>query len=120
MQKCPLANPSSARCLVCGEVSSKWEGFIPKARMLEISRPTWQRDGPSAPALKDNMGNKIKVADFTQPDGMLRGKNVMDIYTSFMAGLNGTHMPSYAKVVSPSEVWDLAYYVWRLRRGARP
>lgn len=74
-------------------------------------------DGPSAANLKDEWGHKIKVADFTRPDGMMRGENVADIYTSFMTGLNGTPMPSYANVVSPGEVWDLAYYVLWLKRG---
>lgn len=108
----PVPPPFSAKSLENGKI------LFQKLECWKCHGQLGKGDGPSAANLKDEWGQKIRVADFTRPDGMMRGENVVDIYTSFMTGLNGTPMPSYANVVSPGEVWDLAYYVFWLRRGS--
>ena len=70
-------------------------------------------DGPSADALKDDWGNGIVPYDFTK--GHVKcGSNGSDIYRVFIAGLNGTPMPSFADSMSPGEAWDLVHFIQSL------
>jgi mono/diheme cytochrome c family protein len=72
-----------------------------------------QGDGPSADDLKDDWGNGIVPYDFTA--GHLKcGNNGSDIYRVFVAGLNGTPMPSFADSISPAEAWDLVHFIQSL------
>ncbi len=83
-------------------------------------------DGPSATGLKDDWGNGIVPYDFTE--GHVKcGNNGSDIYRVFIAGLNGTPMPSFADAISPAEAWDLVHFIQSLSpdypknvTGARP
>jgi mono/diheme cytochrome c family protein len=70
-------------------------------------------DGPSAGDLKDDWGNEIRPHDLTDghPKG---GNNGSDIYRVFIAGLNGTPMPSFADAISPAEAWDLVHFIQSL------
>lgn len=83
-------------------------------------------DGPSAATLEpDVWGNPQKPFDFTK--GSLKGgPGVKDIYRTFMTGLNGTAMPSYADFfaeISPDsplkkdDIWHLISYVLSLRES---
>ena len=70
-------------------------------------------DGPSADDLKDEWGNEIVLYDFTK--GHVKcGNNGSDIYRVFIAGLNGTPMPSFADSISPAEAWDLVHFIQSL------
>ena len=70
-------------------------------------------DGPSADELKDDWGNGIVPYDFTK--GHVKcGSNGSDIYRVFIAGLNGTPMPSFADSMSPAEAWDLVHFIQSL------
>jgi len=85
-------------------------------------------DGPSAATLApDSWGNPQKPFDFTK--GALKsGAAPEDVYRTFMTGLNGTAMPSYADVfdapdgesIHPGDAWNLVSYILSLRRQARP
>jgi len=70
-------------------------------------------DGPSAPELKDEWGFPIRPADLTMPWRFRGGGTVADIRRTFMTGLTGTPMPSYAdSFENPEEdSWHLANYV---------
>ena len=82
-------------------------------------------DGPSASDLDpDIWGNPQKPFDFTQ--GRLRGgPDVTDIYRTFMTGIGGTAMPSYASIfeepdgeyIFENDAWHLVSFVLSLRRG---
>jgi cytochrome c oxidase cbb3-type subunit 2 len=82
-------------------------------------------DGPSSVDLDpDIWGNPQKPFDFTQ--GRLRGgPDVADIYRTFMTGIGGTAMPSYASIfdepddeyIFDGDAWNLVSYVLSLRRG---
>ncbi|MEW6268706.1 MAG: cytochrome c [Thermodesulfobacteriota bacterium] len=83
-------------------------------------------DGPSAATLAaDSWGNPQKPFDFTK--GALKsGAAPQDVYRTFMTGLNGTAMPSYADVfdnpdgesIRPGDAWNLVSYILSLRGTA--
>jgi len=80
-------------------------------------------DGPSAKTLApDVWGNKQKPFDFTK--GRLKsGPTPQDIYRTFMTGISGTAMPSYADIFSDpdgenikeGDAWNLVSYILSLR-----
>ena len=84
-------------------------------------------NGPSAATLEaDIWGNKQRPFDFTR--GQLRGgPTVNDIFRTFMTGVNGTAMPSYAEIfaepdgeyIKEGDAWNLVSYILSLRRPAR-
>lgn len=72
-------------------------------------------NGPSAPTLTDDWGHHIEPRDFTR--GPLKvGDAPEDLFRTFMTGLNGTPMPSFADSISPEDAWALVAYVRSLRR----
>jgi mono/diheme cytochrome c family protein len=72
-------------------------------------------NGSSAPTLVDDWGHPIRPHDFTE--GPLKvGDAPEDLYRTFMTGLNGTPMPSYAESLKPDEAWALVAYVRTLRK----
>ncbi|MBI4179962.1 c-type cytochrome [bacterium] len=67
-------------------------------------------DGPSAAALKDDLGFPIPPADFTL--GIFKGgDDPRDIYTRFTTGMLGTPMPSFGELLTDEERWNLTLYV---------
>jgi mono/diheme cytochrome c family protein len=97
--------------------------------MLECTTCHGERgrgDGPSAATLApDAWGHKQKPFDFTQ--GRLKsGAAPEDVYRTFMTGLNGTAMPSYADIfaapdgenIREGDAWNLVAYVLSLRPAA--
>jgi len=81
-------------------------------------------DGPSAATLSpDIWGNPQKPFNFTQ--GALKGGAApVDVYRTFMTGLNGTAMPSYGDVfaepdgeaIRDGDAWNLVSYILSLRQ----
>lgn len=70
-------------------------------------------DGPSAAGLTDDWGYPIRPNDFTR--GIYKGGGTeRDIYVRFVAGMDGTPMPSYAGTATPDEIWALVHYVTSL------
>jgi cytochrome c oxidase cbb3-type subunit 2 len=72
-------------------------------------------DGPSARTLVDSEGLPIVPFDFTRrsPKG---GTRPEDYYRTFMTGLNGTPMPSYAESIpEEQDRWDLVAFTMSLR-----
>lgn len=78
--------------------------------------PSGRGDGPSSDELVDNWGHPIVPADFTMPGGIKGGSTGRDIYRTFMTGMDGTPMPSYAGQLEPAQAWDLTHFVLWLRR----
>lgn len=84
---------------------------------------TGKGDGPSAATLDpDTWGNKQKPFDFTK--GRLKsGPIPKDVYRTFMTGVGGTAMPSYADIfgepdgenIKEGDAWNLVSYVLSLR-----
>ena len=83
-------------------------------------------DGPSAKTLApDVWGNPQKPFDFTK--GRLKsGPTPQDIYRTFMTGVGGTAMPSYADIfaqpdgenIFEGDAWNLVSYILSLRAPA--
>lgn len=70
-------------------------------------------DGPSADTLKDDLGRKIEARDFRL--GLFRrGADAAELYRTFLNGLPGTPMPSFAGNFTPEEGWDLSRFVLSL------
>jgi cytochrome c oxidase cbb3-type subunit 2 len=73
-------------------------------------------DGPSAKTAKNVDGTKSDVFDFTTGN-FKGGSRPVDVYRTFMTGLDGTPMPSYAdSLPTEPDRWALVYYVLSLRR----
>jgi mono/diheme cytochrome c family protein len=85
-------------------------------------------DGPSAKTLSpDVWGNPQKPFDFTK--GRLKsGPTPQDIYRTFMTGISGTAMPSFADIfeqpdgenIREGDAWNLVSYILSLRAPAAP
>ena len=73
-------------------------------------------DGTSAAGLVDDWGMKIRPANLTQGWAYRGGSDPHAVATRFLAGIDGTGMPSYAEAfASPEDVWHLSYYVASLQ-----
>jgi hypothetical protein len=71
-------------------------------------------DGPSAAALEDWRGRPLPPPDFaTRP--FKRGQSADDVYLTLATGLDGTAMPAYGEVATPTELRDLAAWVLSLK-----
>lgn len=73
-------------------------------------------DGPSAPTLHNRDGSRADVFDFTY--GRYKGGTTPEaVYRTFMTGLDGTPMPSYADTLTnEDDRWALVYYCLSLSR----
>jgi cytochrome c oxidase cbb3-type subunit 2 len=73
-------------------------------------------DGPSAATTRGNLGEVVLPADYTK--GFKGGSDPKDIVRTFMTGLHGTPMPSFARnFATPEAPWHLAHYVLRQARA---
>jgi len=79
--------------------------------------PTGHGDGPASHTTHNQDGTRSHVFDFTY--GVYKGGNrPSDIYRTFMTGLDGSPMPSYAdSIPEESDRWALVYYVLSLGRS---
>ncbi|MGH7411275.1 MAG: c-type cytochrome, partial [Candidatus Methylomirabilis sp.] len=68
-------------------------------------------DGPSAPALKDDWGNRIRSANLTKRWTFRGGHSAKAIFTRFNAGVAGTPMPAYSDSIDAEQSWHLSTYV---------
>jgi len=72
---------------------------------------TGQANGPSASTLQDDLGRPIEPFNFTNGSRPKCGASDQDIYRTFMTGMDGTPMPSFADNIKPDEAWDLVFYL---------
>ena len=77
--------------------------------------PRGRGDGVAAAELRDDLGRPIRAFDFTRGD-FRGGGSPEDVYRTFMTGLDGTPMPSYAGSMAPDEAWALVAFVRTLER----
>jgi cytochrome c oxidase cbb3-type subunit 2 len=120
--------------------SKRWNEEKSSAESIKINMPSWvgseesikkgeqlwndvqcsdchgnegRGDGPSAFKLKDNWGDQILPFDFTS--GPLKGGDkIEDVYRTFVTGLDGTPMPSYADSLDEEQRWHLVSYALKL------
>jgi cytochrome c oxidase cbb3-type subunit I/II len=72
-------------------------------------------DGASVPTLFDDWGFHITPFDFTSSPHRKCGNGDKDLYRTFLTGLNGSPMPSFADTVTPEDAWHLVHFLKTLR-----
>lgn len=68
-------------------------------------------DGSSAPALKDDWGQHIRVADLTMPWTFRAGGTRRDIFRTMSTGFNGTPMPGFYGALPEEDIWAIVDYL---------
>src|SRR5215471_14383376 len=109
----PRAPAPNGKLVALGK--SKYE----EAGCEQCHGPGGKGDGPSAKDLKDDWGNPILPADLTLTP-LKSGPTPEDLYRTISTGLNGTPMPSYAKVLSAKERSALVWYILSIATHERP
>lgn len=64
-------------------------------------------DGATAPTLRDDWGNFIRVADLTQPWTFRAGATREDMFRSISTGFNGTPMAGFADGLTEDQRWAI-------------
>lgn len=77
--------------------------------------PTGKGNGPAVPTLRDDWGFPDAPFDFSSSPNRKCGNTNADLYRTFMTGVNGSPMPSFADSLSPQEGWDLVHFILTLR-----
>jgi mono/diheme cytochrome c family protein len=77
-------------------------------------------DGPSAPTLKDDLGNPIRPADLSQDWTFRGGSTREDIFRTMSTGFNGTPMPSFADALTPEQRWAITDFIASLSGSNGP
>ncbi len=96
------------------EMVAKGKDVYGKMGCANCHGDTGKGDGSSWSTLKDDWGYPIIPRDFTS--GPLKvGDAPEDLYRTFITGLNGTPMPSFADSISPGDAWALVAFVRSLR-----
>jgi mono/diheme cytochrome c family protein len=67
-------------------------------------------DGPAAMSLAYKNGTHARPRDL-RVGHFHRGTRIAEIYLTLVTGLDGTPMASFAKVLQPDDLWDVAMYV---------
>jgi cytochrome c oxidase cbb3-type subunit 2 len=95
---------------VTPELLARGKELYVKAKCFECHGDGGKGDGPSAEELEDDLGFKIRPADFTK--GQFKGGgDVRDVYRAMTTGLDGTPMPSFVDSMKDDERWAISYYV---------
>lgn len=77
--------------------------------------PTGLGDGPSASELVDDNGLPIKPRDFGDASQFVGASDPRGVYQTFITGIDGTPMPSFADFLKEEQRWQLVWYVMSLR-----
>lgn len=72
-------------------------------------------DGPDAPNLTNIKHEPLPPYDFTVTDRFKCGATNTDLYRTFMTGMDGTPMESYADKITAEQGWDLVHFVRALQ-----
>lgn len=72
-------------------------------------------DGPDAPTLENVKHQPLPPYDFTVTERFKCGVTNRDLYRTFMTGMDGSSMPSYADKLSAEQAWDLVHFVRALQ-----
>jgi len=81
---------------------------------------TGKGDGRAGKDLKTSEGDLSVPRDLTHKWSFLGGHTPQDVFLRLSTGMDGSPMASYRDVLSPAELWDLAFYVLSLSPAERP
>jgi cytochrome c oxidase cbb3-type subunit I/II len=87
-------------------------------KSLECARchgPKGHGDGPDAPTLVNIKHQPLPPYDFTVTGRFKCGVTNNDLYRTFMTGMDGSPMVSYADKLTPDQAWDLVHYTRTLQ-----
>src|SRR5437868_2192198 len=76
---------------------------------------TGKGDGPAVPTLFDDWGYHIRPFDFTSSSHRKCGTMDRDLYRTFLTGMNGTPMPSFADTITADDAWHLVHFLKTLQ-----
>jgi cytochrome c oxidase cbb3-type subunit I/II len=76
---------------------------------------TGKGDGAAVPTLFDDWGFHLTPFDFTASKHRKCGITDKDLYRTFLTGMNGSPMPSFADTVSPEDAWHLVHFLKTLQ-----
>lgn len=96
------------------ELISRGKSIFVETGCVKCHGEEGRGDGPSAPDLEDDWGNRIYPLDFTQGMKMFKGGGrAEDIYRTLVTGMMGTPMPSFEDVFEgmTDSLWALAYFI---------
>lgn len=101
---------------------------IAKGKELYRAMKCWEchgdggkADGPKSDQLVDDWGDKILPGDMTKPWFFRGGSSPEDVYRTFVTGVNGTPMPSFAdSIPDEADRWHLVNFVLSLAEGRPP
>ena len=91
------------------------KGVYERMQCAECHGPVGKGDGPSAPGLEDDSGLPIVPRDFTDAAQFVGDSSPKGVYQTFITGLDGTPMPSFADFLDEDQRWQLVWYVTSLR-----
>jgi mono/diheme cytochrome c family protein len=77
-------------------------------------------DGPSAPTLTDDWGDRIRAADLTQSWTFRGGSSREDIFRTMSTGFNGTPMPGFVDALTPEQRWAITDFIVSLSGSSGP
>jgi len=100
------------------ESISHGKALFTKMECWKCHGPQGKGDGPSAPTLTDSKDQPIRPYDFSsgRDDSRFKcGSANADLYRIFMAGVDGTPMPSFADNIQPNDAWDLVHFLRTLQ-----
>jgi cytochrome c oxidase cbb3-type subunit I/II len=101
------------------EVLANGRELYAQAKCAQCHGNGGRGDGPSATDLKDDLGFRIRPADFTK--GQFKGGgDVRDIFRAMTTGLDGTPMPSFSDSMDEQERWAISYYVLAFSAFSNP
>lgn len=81
---------------------------------------TGKGDGRAGKELKTAEGDPIVPRDLTNKWSFRGGHSPQDVFQRLSTGMDGSPMASYRDVFSPTELWDLVFYVLSLSPAERP
>jgi mono/diheme cytochrome c family protein len=81
---------------------------------------TGKGDGRSGKDLKTAEGDSIVPRDLTNKWSFHGGHTPQDVFQRLSTGMDGSPMASYRDVLSPTELWDLVFYILSLSPPERP
>ena len=110
----PSPPPRSAEGIARGEKLYKESGCG------SCHGDTGKGDGRSGKDLKTAEGDSIVPRDLTNKWSFHGGHAPQDVFQRLSTGMDGSPMASYRDVFSPSELWDLVFYVLSLSPPERP